>query len=341
MANRNVTAGTDVAPLAAANPRRAELAKFALAASLLTWLIASGRLRPQVIAELQFGPLLLGALLCKAWMVAMPTLRWSLLVRARGLHLPAGAAVHIAAVGHGFSLVGPSSIGRDGARLYYGIKLNPGRGPLIASTVLIDTVIGFSALVGVAITGGLAFAASRPGAPVTRWVLLIAGALTAGLIAIVVAWTERRRLAPLGRRVPIVRPFLAAIEDCQYRPRTLAAAIGLSVLGHLGGIVAAWCVFRSMSLSPPILLLAALTPTIDISRGLPLTPFGLGVADSLAHVLYGAAGNQAGAEASVILGLLSVLLSVVGLVAWLRPVRAQPAGPREGVPVNAETQPCD
>jgi hypothetical protein len=80
---------------------------------------------------------------------------------------------------------------------------------------------------------------------------------------------------------------------------------------------------------------------IDISRGLPLTPFGLGVADSLAHVLYGAAGNQAGAEASMILGLLSVLLSVVGLLAWLRPVRTQPAEPGESLPVNAETQPCD
>jgi hypothetical protein len=63
---------------------------------------------------------------------------------------------------------------------------------------------------------------------------------------------------------------------------------------------------------------------IDISRGLPLTPFGFGVADSLAHVLYGAAGNQAGAEASVVLGLLSALLSLGGLVAWLRPLRAEP-----------------
>jgi uncharacterized protein (TIRG00374 family) len=327
MAERDVTVATSVpapAGRSATLLRRTQIAKLGLAALLLTWLIVSGRLRPQVVAELQLGPALLAALVCKALMIALPAARWTLLVRAKGLYLPLGATVHIAAVGHGFSLIGPSSIGRDGARLFYGIKLNPGCGPLIASTILLDTVIGFCALVGVAIAGGLAFAASQPDAAITHWVLVIVSALAGGLLAVLVAWNQRRRAAVLARRLPLLQPFLSAIEDCRYSGGVLAVSVALSALGHLAGIVAAYFVFTSMSLAPPLALLAALTPMIDISRGLPLTPFGFGVADSLAHVLYGAAGNQAGAEASVVLGLLSALLSLVGLVAWLRPLRMEP-----------------
>jgi uncharacterized membrane protein YbhN (UPF0104 family) len=144
--------------------------KLAVAAAILTWLLASGQLDISRIWAIRNGGALAALIACKLAATTLPAVRWYVMTRGLGLELSLPSAIHIGLIGNFLSTAAPGMLGQDGARLAYGRSLKLGSGARLVSTVLADRIAGLAALIGLAITLSAAplgraarvFGATRP-----------------------------------------------------------------------------------------------------------------------------------------------------------------------------------
>jgi uncharacterized protein (TIRG00374 family) len=307
------------------------LAKGALAGGLLFWLWSTDRLDFQDLLQLQPGRLTAALVLFQVGMIVLPQIRWYILTRAYDFELGLGQALHIGLVGMFTTIFIPAGLGVDGVKLFYLTRRSRQGTPDVLSTIIVDRVLGMIALMLLSsLFGGLLLRGSNAS------IGLLVGyglALMLGLAASL-ALLSSRRVGALLSRLPgsrAITDLLRALQAYRTRRGILALALALSLLGHLGAFTAAYFAFRSLGRPGSIFAVFAITPIVNLSGLIPLTPLGLGVSDSIAATLYPAVGLSGGAEATMLLRCVTVAISLACGVAFLLPVAgftaANPLGP--------------
>lgn len=297
------------------------LVKLLIAAGLVGWLVHSGKLDFSRLLTVQFGwglALLVG---CQALMLMLPLARWFVLARAHQLRLSFAQSLRIGLIGYFVSLFLPTSLGLDGLRMVYLCRYNKGREHAAVSTVVVDRVLGTFGLVVVGVVFGAALAAQSGNEVLTRITLFLAAMLGGAVGGLALLWT-RAASGALRRlyRWKLAANFLEALAEYRRQPKAVAAALGLSWVGHLSSFTAAYLAFQAMGMTAPLLTVLAMMPLVNLSGIIPLTPLGLGVADSVAVALFSLAGvEKGGAEVTMLLRAATVMLSVCGSVAYLLP----------------------
>jgi uncharacterized protein (TIRG00374 family) len=307
------------------------LAKCVLAAGLLYWLWSTNRLDFHDLLHLQLGWLTAALVLFQVSMVVLPQIRWYILTRAYDLDLDLARALHIGLVGMFTTIFVPAGLGIDGVKLFYVTRRSHHKAPEVLSTLIVDRVLGMIALLTLSsLFGGLLLRGSHAsiGLLVAYGLVLLLG------LAVALTLLSSRRVAALLRRVPgcrAVAEVLRALQAYRARPGLLAPAMALSLMGHLSAFAAAYFAFRSLGRPASIFAVFAITPIVNLSSLIPLTPLGLGVSDSIAATLYPAVGLSGGAEATMLLRCVTVAISLACGVAFLLPVAgataANPPGP--------------
>jgi uncharacterized protein (TIRG00374 family) len=292
----------------------------AVAAALVAWLILSGRLDFKTLAGVQLGWAFLGAVVSKLVGCLVPLIRWHYLVRAQHLELRLQTAVHIGLIGYFLAIIMPAMLGLDGARLVYGARRNVGRKEAVLSTILMDRLIGLVALILLAVVFGSAFLLHSSNMAMAEPVLYLAGVLAMGaaVAAFLASRHARQVLAALSWK-PFQR-LMAAVAEYRRHEGVLVAALLLSFLGHLSGIACAYFAFLMLNLTPPLPTVCAIIPLVNLSRGIPLTPMGLGVVDSVSETLFSAVGIDGGVEVSLVLRMVALLVFAGCGAAYLFPV---------------------
>ncbi|MBL8058920.1 MAG: flippase-like domain-containing protein [Anaerolineales bacterium] len=277
-------------------PWLGNLARLAVSAGLLAWLVAGSDGR-QLWAILRRADLLLYAacsLISTAGML-LRTLRWKAVLDAAGARVSFRRALYLFYVGAFFNTFLPTGLGGDVVRV-----LEIGRGATAqqaVGTILVERLTGFAVLFALMLAVLPAAAAVLPAATVYGLGLLASGVLAAaGLV--LEGRIIRRLLGWLGRW-RLTRPLSLAGDTwlgqtyqviTSVGGRAVARALLISLIFNLSIIWSNWLAARALGLEIPVGLVAVALPVISATLLVPVSISGFGVREGVVVALLGQAG---------------------------------------------------
>jgi uncharacterized membrane protein YbhN (UPF0104 family) len=307
------------APRSAWRSRLVFLAKLCVAAGLLSWLLFSGQLELGRLASVRFSGELGVLMLLTLGSMALPALRWWWLLRIQQLHEPLGTVIALTWAGYFTALVLPGAASGDLAKSYLILRRRPQARARAFSTILADRFIGLHSLLclgmfsvcwfafgeetGMAI-GGMEFGLSTVLLAMTlgctllffphsrKWIIRLMATPWR------LAWNESFSLYREGSRQLLGCYCLSLVSG------TLTIA-SFAVAGRLLGDSVSW----------DAALLAG--PVVIVANCLPITPGGIGTAETVSSEAFARMGTSSGAEMMVLLRIGGALVSLPGALAIL------------------------
>jgi uncharacterized protein (TIRG00374 family) len=291
-------------------------ATFTIAA--LAWLlhrIGVGTLI-QSVYEVKGRTIIVAAALV-ALQAFMAAVRWQLILRYLGIVIVFVRSVQIYWIGMFGSALLPGGIAGDGLRIWVlvrsGIELSPS-----VNSVLLDRLTALAGLM-LLVAIGLPYADNRVAPNYVR--LTAAAILLVGLVAAIAlgVWI---RIPQHWLQFRVTRAVTALLADFQKLCKTFLHAfdlIGLSALSFIAGLFAIFFLLRSLGASVGIIETVTLGSLVILTATLPISLGGWGVREGAMIGLFGVVGVPATTSlaVSVVLGLLSTVVSLPGLLFWI------------------------
>jgi uncharacterized protein (TIRG00374 family) len=297
------------------------LVRIAVGLGLIVWLAASGAIDwTRLFGLARAWPLTVGAVFVLFLTVVLTSWRLCMLLAVQGLHLPVSASLRLTLIGALFSNVLPGSSGGDLVRVYLAARPNAGRRTEIATTLIIDRVIGLLALLTaplvVALAGrGLVARSASLQAMVAVSVLAVAAVTAVLFIGAHPDGVVRRlviRAVGRSRAGLYIERAFESIRAHRRHGRVIARAFILSLVIQ-GLVIAAIQLILMANGNPSVSWGAAmLTPFGMLANALPLTPGGLGVGEAAFESLFRLAALTGGAEAILSWRVLTTVIDLCG-----------------------------
>jgi uncharacterized membrane protein YbhN (UPF0104 family) len=237
------------------------------------------------LGELELGYVLLAVLL-QLGAVSLGVVRWQVLLRARGIELPASVLFREYLVGRFAGAFTPSTAGLD---VYRAIAVARRTGKKAASTSVIvaEKFLGLFALAIVAMIV-IPFGTTFFG-PYAIW---IAAAIGAGSLAGVIAMLHPSRLLPFAPAS--VRAKIDAFRCSGLTPPVGAIATSLGVLGHSCAASMFVATALAVGVDAGPVLLFVVGASIVVATLVPISIGGIGVREGVAVALLGTLGVSSG-----------------------------------------------
>ncbi|MBX2850472.1 MAG: flippase-like domain-containing protein [Phycisphaeraceae bacterium] len=256
------------------------------------------RFKPSFISILKQadGTLLLFGGLLLIPVVLLATLRWWILMRARGIDVGVGRVGRLTLAGFFFNLCMPGTTGGDVMKAYYAAKGTDQRADAVVS-IGIDRLCG---LIGLVLLVGFVGLLSLHDPLIRRLTI----AMWCGLVTLVLnAWlytspTLRSRLG-LGAKLSklpgakVLRNLDAWVSAYRRHLGSLGLAIGLSLVIHLSLASSMMLAGFALGVEQPVLYLISTIPIVLMLWSLPVSgPLGLGPMDYVAvQLIVGSSGT--------------------------------------------------
>jgi glycosyltransferase 2 family protein len=331
--------------------------KYLLAFGLLAWVVyrdwapASGRGLREVwqnhVIEGQpiHGFYLLAGFTILLASVFITLIRWYVLVRAQNLPFTVSQAMRIGMIGYFYNTVLPGAVGGDIIKAA-AIAREQSRRTIAVATVIMDRVIALWGLIWfVAVLGGIFWAfglLEGPASPPAQFIITTAAAIVA---VSVVVWLLLGLLPPkraerfAGRLSHIPRigasaaEFWRAVWMYRLRPKSVALALLLSWVSHVGFVVSFYCCARTLwdglpdNPMPSLVQNFLIVPIGMIISAIPLFPGGAGIGEAGFGGLYRLFGSDRanGILGSLVQRILTWVLGLGGYLVLLRVRSSQPA----------------
>jgi uncharacterized membrane protein YbhN (UPF0104 family) len=315
------------------------LSQALLGAGLLTYLFMAMPNREAMLDGLRSisgrVPLLLLAMALGFNCLLLCTLRWWLLLRAYQLPISFMAALRDYLIGHFFNAFMLGSVGGDAIKAILVAKPLPGRRTEAVSTIVLDRIMGLTALLMLASTVMVARYRLFTSSP--KALLFLFGAIASLLLLAGGWWLLRcniferhpRWRAAIDAR-PLFRPLTrlyTTFRECLSHPGLVGRTLLLSVANHLSLVGCALALGLGLGIRTAQTLVGeaynylTLFPVINGIASLPLTPGGLGTREMTTRYMMGLPGIDVDAALAVTLSLLlyAVMLfwSMVGGVLYI------------------------
>jgi uncharacterized protein (TIRG00374 family) len=221
-------------------------------------------------------------------MILLNSIRWMILLKARGVDLPLGGVLYYCLMGIFFSSFLPTSVGGDLARMV-AVSNETGRRADAFASVVVERLLGFFVLLPVGLVS-IPFVADQ----LTEWRLIATvGALTVliflGAFLVLLRPVARglsRLLDPLlnllGRFRARERLEKAYEATVSYKGHKGAVYAGLfvSVASRLCWIVGCYLVGKAFSLDLAFTTLLLVVPVVELVRMIPVSISGIGVREA-------------------------------------------------------------
>ncbi|MEW6566773.1 MAG: lysylphosphatidylglycerol synthase transmembrane domain-containing protein [Chloroflexota bacterium] len=255
----------------------------------------------EALSKLGAGPALLGLGILSLSRLAVAG-RWYVLLHGAEARVTPRQSLRLTYAGLFASNFLPTTIGGDVVRLAGGFALGIDRA-VCAASLVVDRLVGVAGMT-VALPFGLQALWSGAGALTGLKDAPLAAAVTVGW------WTRaRERVSAVGRRL------LSALALWLWRPRSLAAALGLTWFHMLLLFGTLWMLLRAMGEPIPFIRLAGLWSLVYFVTLLPFSLNGLGLQElSLTFVLtnLGGVSMQAALALALVVRTLFMLASLPG-----------------------------
>jgi len=221
--------------------------------------------------------------------------RWQILLRVQGIQLGWIRLLGLLLIGVFFNFFIPGGTGGDIIKTFYLLKETPGKRTVALLSVLVDRLIGLIALV---LFAGILTAANwhwlMSSATVSHCVwpaLIILGSSFTGLHAVYIVtsrgWIHRLPARMPGREKLAELAMAYNLYGRKWRPSL--AALGLSLLAHLGYIGVFYCTGQALAqdgvrIMPGFFQLCVILPLVNTLSAMPISVGGLGVREGLFQV---------------------------------------------------------
>jgi glycosyltransferase 2 family protein len=292
--------------------------RFAVSAALIFWLLHRVRLE-ELSTALRGSQWWLFALstliLCGRQIIA--TCRWAIILAASRIRVPLAWLLYWYMTATFFNLFLPTALGGDVMRIYQLAK-NTGRNAAAAASVLMERILGFLALIGMAVVAMLLSTKARQEPTIYLGVLVAAGALVAVLVALFHRGFGRMTVR-LFRRVGLQRlgekaeRGYAALYTLQQHRKTIFLAFLISVVFQAVGVVCTYLVGLSLGLNVSVGYYFISIPIIWLLTMLPISINGIGVREG-GFVLFFTAVGVSTPDALLLSFLTFAQLLIIGLL---------------------------
>ena len=251
------------------------------------------------------------------------SIRWKVLLRAKGIEVPVRKLFSFYLVGFFFNMFLPTSVGGDVARAV-DLSRHTRRTADSLSSILVERVLGLMALsIMACLSMGLFFHLNP-----NFGLLVLTLSVTALLGFILFAfffWTAlNKKLRAILRRISYrnlgerIDHGLASILSYRQSPFSLAAAILISFLYQISAFVAGYILSISLGMELSVIYFFIFMPIITVISMIPISLYAIGVRETAFVYCFKWAGvpeSQALALSLLFFSLL-VLLSIMGGVVY-------------------------
>jgi glycosyltransferase 2 family protein len=236
----------------------------------------------------------------------------------------------------------PTSIGGDALRIYETTRRHPGRGGVVAGSVLLERALGGAATL---VLAGVGFVLAIGTYDVGAY-LWVEAAFVAGTVVLAVVLFSRRVRGPLSRTVPLLRalrierPLRAVYEGIhgfREHARLLVWLFTVTIGIQAVRVLAIWLAARSVGLDLSPRVFYVMGPLLFLVMLVPFTINGLAVRESffVSFLTKVGASPEAAFATGFLFFLVNVALSVPGgvILAWESlKGRGSSASPAPGAP---------
>ena len=312
------------------------VAKIAIGAALIAWLVHSGTLDFGALSIFVDRPaLLVAAVFVWAFCTVLGAIRWRLLLRLAGVDLRLGRALQLAFTAVFFNVALPGNIGGDVIKSVYVARENPKeRWTGIYVVALVDRLLALAGLVGVACVltlarGGEVWNDPKLRELATAVILLTAATFGGPIVVLVIAsragerierWTHGR-----SRIAKLFGQLVAAARLIAKGPKTLVVALALAITVHVTGIVLFSTLATAItSQDIPVSSMASVYPLGMLSVVLPISYAGFGVGHVAFDQLFAMIGLTGGATVLNAYLISQTVPCLLGVIPYLTLRREAP-----------------
>ena len=304
------------------------LLKIALALFILFILIRTGALEPVLILKaISTHPLLLlGAWGIYLLLSTLGGLRWYLLIKALGIHIPFKRAFSLHIIGLFFVTLLPGATGGDLVKGYYLYRDEASENKKKAIiSLFMDRFIGVIGMLAIAaimclVNFDIAFQSAA-----LRSNSIFYLAIFLGLTLVMVAFLSPLRKPLLNKVHQLNLPgqkvwneLAEALEQYGNKKGILILSIFLTMLVHFLLSITYFLCLLSLGLNLNFFKNAFVVPVISIINGLPIAPAGIGVTEAAGEVLYKMVGMATGgSETLALVHICVIATSLLGLPVYL------------------------
>jgi uncharacterized protein (TIRG00374 family) len=269
-------------------------------------------------------PIALAAVMFFA-MVAINSIRWRVLLDAKGIRVNQLRLLYYYLVGNFFSAALPTSVGGDFVRVV-GVGGETGRRAEVFGSVVVDRLLGFAVLLPLGL-----LAMPFVGSGLTSWGAVVKVWVVATLAF---AGAFMMLLRPVARRASIILgPLLNLLERFRARERLERAygavvsysccrgavylGVALSVVSKIFWIYGCLLIAHAFGLDIGFMPLLFIVPIVELARMIPISISGLGVREAAFVFMLGQFGVDEGlglAYAVVVYAVFTALALVGGLL---------------------------
>jgi len=288
--------------------------KCFIASGLIIWLVGSDRLDFSVLVSAPLSINHLFGLLLLFVNLLVQIVRWWWLLRIQRLHFTFWEATKLSWVGHFFSLALPGSAGGELARAYYVSRGAPKAKLAGFSTVLLDRFLGLNAILWLGSLSILFFTFYNE---LNSTIIQIGGlvillAISSSALFLFLWFRYTRYLVLIFVPERFQEPLAVVLDSYLSHGKDLLACFALSILAGLLLMGAFLMAVQITGVSISLLSLLLIGPLVIVANSLPITPGGIGVAETTASLLFAQFGVEKGAIIMLIVRLGLLLLRLPG-----------------------------
>lgn len=292
-----------------------------VAVGLLIWLVDSGRLDFGILLSAPLSILHLLGLLALLVNMLLQAVRWWRLLRIHNTDLSLWEAIQLSWIGQFLSLVLPGAAGGELARAYYITRDAPAAKVAGVSTVLLDRVLGLYALLWLGISSllVLTFQNELTSTVMQMGALILLLVISTSVFSLALWLRSTRDLILSFTPGRFRAPLEATLDSYRGHGKDLFGGFTLSLLANI--VLMGVFLLSSQIIGTPLkwqqILLVG--PLVIVANSLPISPGGIGVAETTASGLFAQFGVGTGATIMLIirLGILPLRLPG-GLIYVLR-----------------------
>ncbi len=304
--------------------------KFALVGVVFWFLFRKGLVTAESFRALASSPLAVTTIvLLMAINTFLGSARWKNLLAAKGAILPLGRVFELNMIGSFFNIALPGAVSGDFVKAVYVSKQFPDRRAGVFGSMLLDRLLGMSAMIFVgAFSASISFFVDWGGS--LPKALLVSICALGGFILLFMGYMflshKRDPLFVLIRfvtkrhtRLQLIDKLYLGVMDYRSRPKEVFIAISQSLLIHCLLVIIAFSISETVSVTPiSLIALAIIVPIGMLATTIPVLPAGVGTGHAAFFALFKLVGSDQGAEVFSLIVLLQVFVGVIGGVIYLR-----------------------
>ena len=304
--------------------------KFALVGLVFYYLYRKGLITAESFRKMAASPKTL--FLCLVFMTLNTlsgALRWQVLLRTHGADLGFVPTLKLSLVGMFFNIALPGAVSGDLVKGMHLMKRFPDRRAPIFGTIVMDRMLGVSAMVFIGAFSALLSLLVPWGGALPSVLLWSIGAAGTGALAFFAYLFASHRRDPvqellrvLTHKIPRLGPvgrLYESIMSYRAHPRRILKAVALSLAIHFLLILMAYFITEAISANAlPVFPVAVIVPIGMLATTIPVLPAGVGTGHAAFYALFMMVGSPLGAEVFSMIVLYQVLVGVVGGFTYLK-----------------------